>query len=80
MKWAPRLAIEHDDRLALVGDPDRVGDDAGLLDRVAAGRHGGLKQRERIVLSSFFRLIGATIGATVARCSSCFGWSMAMNI
>ena len=36
--------------------------------------------RLRIRPSNFARFAGETIGCTILRCSSCLGWSMAMNI
>jgi hypothetical protein len=36
--------------------------------------------RARITASMFARFWPATMGLTVLRCTSCFGWSMAMNI
>ena len=36
--------------------------------------------RSRIVADSLFRFIGATIGETTLRCSSCFGGSIEMKL
>ena len=45
------------------------------------GQYGRMfPARSLIVAESLFRFIGATIGETTFRCSSCFGGSMEMKL